>query len=153
MLEKIYDNFECRDKLIADRMTDVADLFEEVDRFAVLMSPLSDYYQTGLGEHSLKRVAGKHTQLSCWLLSFVVRKAKNNLDSAIAYINRYVELLQEFYKRHNYQSAVLFAGVLTTIKAFMPNIWLEMLDRNNAVNLDRQIDKLVESVQAPGFDF
>lgn len=152
MLEKISNNYENKDKLIADRMSDVADLFDEVDRNTIMMTPLSDYFQTGLGENSMKKAANRYTQLSCWLLAFVVRKAKTTLDLAVAYINRYVELFQEFRRRENYQSAVLFAGVLVSIKSFMPNIWAEMIERSPKVNLDRQIDQLVDEVQVAGFE-
>mgnify|MGYP000990129196 FL=1 len=152
MLEKIYNNYECKDKMILDRMVDIADLFDDVDRNQILMTPLSDYFQTGLGESSMKKAATRHTQLSCWLLSFVVRKARNSLDLAVAYINRYIELFQEFYKRENYQSAMLFAGVIASIKSFMPSIWGEVMERSPTANLDSKIDQLVEAVQVASFD-
>jgi hypothetical protein len=104
------------------------------------MMPLSDYFQTGLGESRRKEVANRHNQLSCWLLSFVVRKAKDSAEQAMNYIVRYVELLREFLKRENYQSGLLFGSVIATIKAFMPSIWASIMESSNIANLDARID-------------
>jgi hypothetical protein len=58
------------------------------------MMPLSDYFQTGLSHSKRKEVATRHNQMSCWLLSFVVRKAKDSVEQAMTYIVRYMELLK-----------------------------------------------------------
>lgn len=79
----MYENYQNRDKLIKDRLQDVVELFYETDKSLILMTPLSNYYEVGLGENSLKECGKRHSLLSCWLLSLVIAKTRSNGRQAI----------------------------------------------------------------------
>lgn len=94
LLEHIYENYQSKDKIIKDRLQDIVEVFTETDKSAILLTPLSNYYGVGLGEHSLRDLGNRYSQLSCWLLSLVINRTKTNGRQAIEYVTRFIELLE-----------------------------------------------------------
>lgn len=123
LLEQIYDNYQNKDKLIKDRLSDIVEMFTETDKSLILLTPLSDYFGIGMGENSLKDIGNRYNKLSCWLMSLVIQKSKSNGKQALEYVIRYIELLREFEKVENYQSAILFGGIISNIRGLMPELW------------------------------
>lgn len=151
LLERLYDNYQNKDKLIKDKLEDVVELFYETDKSTILMTPLSNYYQVGLGENSLREAGKRHSLLSCWLFSLVIGKTKTNGRQAVEYVTRYVKLLKEFYRVGSYQSAILFGGLVSNIRTFMPMLWSRTVEAYGQRDIENCVDKIIDRVQEPLF--